>query len=234
MVALAFGVLAVGTSGSVALARSAGDPAPAGDDISGRPSMDASEIPAEVVAPAAAGDGSVASFAAFLGTVREFTDGLPSPRPDTTAGLVDATDTSAAGTVAAVELRSSTERLGELAITRIDLVIELELEVVAKADPRTGAVHWTRTLWSGDPVMAEPLLERLEAELGPGPVGAEAVLFGNVVDADGQPVLATFDGLVQDGTGEARVSLVLSEPDGALTSVGTARSRLEEGSPGGG
>ena len=116
----------------------------------------------------------------------------------------------------------------------IDLVIELELEVVAKADPRTGAVHWTRTLWSGDPVMAEPLLERLEAELGPGPVGAEAVLFGNVVDADGQPVLATFDGLVQDGTGEARVSLVLSEPDGALTSVGTARSRLEEGSPGGG
>lgn len=227
MVALALGVvLAGGAAGTAALARSDDGPAEVSADVTGRPSMAAEEIPDEVLAPGHVGDGSVASFSAFLETVRGFAHGSPAPRPPDLAGLLERTSTSASGTVAAVSLELGTDRLGELEASRIDLVVDLSLDEVVEADGRTDAVRWVRTVWSGDPVLGGPLLERFRAELGEGPVGARAVLFGNVVDAGDGPVLATFDGLVEDASGAARMSLVLSEPDGVLPSVDAAVEEL--------
>ena len=226
VVALAFGVVAVGAAGASAVAGPDVSPTEPSADVTGRPPMGAEEIPASVIAPSHAGDRSVASFADFLATVRELADGTPAPRPADLEGLVEATSTSAIGTVAAVSIERRTDRLGELEASRIDLVVDLALESVVESDERTTAARWVRTLWAGDPVLADPLLERFRVELGEGPVGARAVLFGNVVETSAGPVLSTFDGLVEDDTGQARVSLVLSEPDAALHSVDAAAEEL--------
>ncbi|MCB0964747.1 MAG: hypothetical protein KDA98_15830 [Acidimicrobiales bacterium] len=224
--ALALGVVLAGAAGTAAIARSDDGPAAVSADVTGRPSMAAEEVPDEVLAPEQLGDRSVASFSAFLDTVRGFSHGAPAPRPPDLAGLLERTSTSASGTVAAVSLELGTDRLGELQASRIDLVVDLRLDEVVEADARTDAVRWVRTVWSGDPVLGEQLVERFRAELGEGPVGARAVLFGNVVDTGDGPVLATFDGLVEDASGAARMSLVLSEPDDVLPSVDAAVEEL--------
>jgi hypothetical protein len=179
-----------------------------------------SELPAAVGEPAASGSSSAASFAAFLATVRSFLDGTPSPRPDDAAGLVDWTDASVSGTVASVALEPVTVSTGGLEAARLDLVIELDDLEIIEAAAGVDLTTWTKTVWMGDPELADAMADRLRAELGPGPVGADAVLFGNVVHG----VLGVFDGVIDDGTTVARVSVVRAQPDGDLSSAEAAQA----------
>jgi hypothetical protein len=176
------------------------------------PTMGAEEIPPEVLAPAGEGDGSVAAFAVLWDSARAGWSGRPAPRPATLEDLVAATSASAFGTIGAVELVPVEVALGDLRSARIDLVIEL-----TEVDPiQAGQLpldRWTKTLWQGDPVVAPGMLARLQAELGDGPVGAQAVLFGNEVDTPEGAVLAIFDGLASDGDDVARLALAVADPD---------------------
>ncbi len=184
----------------------------------GQRRMTAAEVPAAVLEPAGTGSGTAASFAAFWSTVASATSGTPAPHPDDGPGLVARTDASAAGRVASVTLVPTVVELGELSAARLDLVVVLDDVVAIEAPQGVDLTTWTKTVWMGDGVMAEGMVGRLEAELGPGPVGADAVLFGNLVDG----VLGVFDGVVDDGTSVARMSLVRPQPAGDLTSASEA------------
>lgn len=192
-----------------------GGPAPGGAQLR----MTSEEVPAEVFDPTQVGDGSGTSFAGFLTSVRAMYAGHPAPRPDDLAGIRARTGVVASGTVGSVALVPVTVELGQLRAARIDLVIDLhDLSFVESPDD-IDATRWTRTVWTGDPVLLDGLLDRLTAELGPGPIGADAVIFGNIVDTPDGPVLGVYDGLVDDGTSVARLSIVLASPSGDLTTV---------------
>lgn len=211
--AVALGGLALGRASLATPASDAADP---------DRRMTLSEVPAVVLEPTRAGDGSVASFAAFLATVRSFHHGRPVWRPDTVEGISAVTDVAGHGRIASLELVPRTEQLGDLTAARIDLVLTVDGLRLWKSDDRVDARVWTRTLWMGDPVLAGGMLARLREELGAGPVGATVVIFGNVTDTPEGPVLGVFDGIVDDAGAVARLSLVVAEPVGELRSSAVA------------
>lgn len=222
-VALPLALLGVGGAG---VARSSAGPRgeDGGDPVAGE-RLSIEEVPAEVLDATHRGDGSVASFGRFLGTVRSFHHGHPAPRPADLAGLRAATAASAAGVVGAVRLESELIELGELRAARIDLIIDLRDVVTFDAPDDVSTTSWTRTVWSGDPVLLDAIVHRLRTELGPGPLGAQAVLFGNITDTPEGPVLGVFDGLVDDGVDVARLSVVVPAPSGELR---TAASVIQQ------
>jgi hypothetical protein len=183
------------------------------------------EVPTEVIEQAHRGDGSVASFGRFLGTVRSFHHAHPAPRPADLAGLRARTAASAAGTVQAVRLVPEVIELGELRAARLDLVIDLRDVTTFDAPDDVSTTMWTRTVWSGDPVLLDAIVHRFRTELGRGPLGAQAVVFGNITDTPEGPVLGVFDGLVDDGTDVARLSLVVPAPSEELR---TAASVIQQ------
>jgi hypothetical protein len=207
--------------------------APSEDPIDGSvtpeqapPRMGAEEVPDAVFSPSQAGDGSTASFAGFLDTVRSMYAGHPAPRPTDIAGLRARTAVAASGVVESAALVPVTVELGQLQAARIDLVIELSDLSFVDAPDDVDPTRFVRTVWTGDPVMVAGLMDRLTEELGPGPVGADAVIFGNIVDTPDGPVLGVFDGLVDDGSSVARLSIVLATPSGDLTTVASVVQQM--------
>lgn len=201
---------------------SVGGPAPE----PAQPRMGIEEVPVEVFDPLQVGDGSGASFAGFLTSVRSLYAGLPAPRPTDLAGIRARTGVVASGTVGSVALVPVTVELGQLQAARIDLILDLRELTFVESPDDVDATRWTRTVWTGDPALLDGLLERFTAELGPGPVGADAVIFGNIVDTPDGPVLGVYDGLVDDGTSVARLSIVLASPSGDLTTVASVVQQM--------
>lgn len=217
--AASLGGAAVAGAELVAPDRAGTDPVGGAAPEVDQPRMGVEEVPAAVFEPTQVGDGTGDSFAGFLASVRELYAGHPAPRPTDLAGIRARTGVAASGAVASATLSPVTVELGQLRAARIDLVIELRDLSLVDAPDDVDATRWTRTVWTGDPVLLDRLLQRLRTELGPGPVGSRAVIFGNIVDTPDGPVLGVYDGLVDDGASVARLSIVLSSPSGDLTTV---------------
>ena len=108
------------------------------------------------------------------------------------------------------------------------LGVEVESELKAPAGMSTTSV-WTLTVWMGDPVASAMLRKKFATELGTGPVGAAVLLFGNVVSDPEGPRLEIFDGLVEDGSGSARMALVEDAEPKELATIEAAVASLDRG-----
>lgn len=199
--------------------------------------MTEEEIPPQAVASAQAGSSSAESFAGLMESIHaEYEDMFPEPTPADVPGLLSKVGVVARGTITKVELVPSEIRLGPLAGAQIHLRITLDPSDVVKASRGADPTTWVLGAWMGDPVMARLMLRKLTTELGKGPVGAEALLYGNpsggVVEGspgniDGAPLgTGIYDGLVEDASGTARVSVLANPGPQDLTSIDAAMAAM--------
>lgn len=221
---VASGVLLIG---GIAIARQLGDAPTAPTKEAFQHRLTADEVPPEEMAPTQQGDGTVRSFQAFMTGVASAVNGKPAPRPTSVQELIDQTAASARGTITAVRLSHSEVHQGQLPGARIDLIVDLEVSDTIKSVEGFDGSSWTRTLWVGDPAVVPAMLQKLTTELGTGPIGADAVIFANLLETDSGEVLTVFDGLVEDDTGTARLSVIHKPDPQDLTSVQAAMSQSD-------
>lgn len=179
-------------------------------------------IPGDDVAPSRQGDGTVRSFERFLDTTRVRFSHLSTQRPTSLADLMSRSDAVIHGRISKVELVPAEVRRGEgMTEARIDLRMTIEVERVLK-EPGGGGTPatWSMAVWRGGPTAVDRAHERLSTGLGDGPVGAEALIFGIASPASDTPGI--YDGLVEDGTGTARLAAVDDPEPAELEAISDA------------
>lgn len=177
-------------------------------------------IPSDEVEPGQAGNASVASFSGFMALVASRVDGTPAPRPTSVADLREQSEAIAYGTIERVTLVPKEVRRGELVASAIELELHLEIDEALKAPGSIDTTEWRQTVWMGDPALAAMTIEKMQTEMGTGPVGARAILFGHVDEA--ASMARVFDGLVEDQSGSARITIISNPAPKDLTSVAEA------------
>lgn len=220
LVAVVIGALsAIGGTALYAL----GDDGPpdGAQDEAPREHMTADEIPPEAVKPRQRGDASVSSFDRFHRLVMsDLTASMRlAPRPADVAELADQATAIARGTITDVRLETETVKLGNLKAARINLVFDMNGAQTVKAASDSSPTRWSEELWMGDPVIADAIAKQFAVELGPGPIGAEVVLFSSFAEPARSAAIPVYDGLVEDDTGTARLGLAAAEALPGLTSV---------------
>ncbi|MBN2623626.1 MAG: hypothetical protein JXA83_09665 [Acidimicrobiales bacterium] len=161
--------------------------------------MTAEDVPVHAFQPSQTGDGSVESFSAFLDGVNDMREGLVLGAPVSVDHLTAMSQVVVHGHVAEVALVRSDVHMGDLSAQQIEMVITVADPAIVKSSASVTAVDtWRQQLWLGDPVLAGRVLEMLQAELGSGPVGADAVLFGTIDQTVERslPTPSVLDGLI--------------------------------------
>jgi hypothetical protein len=216
------GTVAAATTGrrSTPTERAAPSEQQAPTDDASRPTLTADDVPDDAFVPLQEGDATVASFRGFV--ARQLVDphGDHRPDPPSLAALGSTSDVVAHGTVASVALVQHPVELGGLSAARIELQMVLDPASILGGQAPEDEV-WHLPVWLGDPAFAPAVAEMLETELGAGPIGADAVLFGVLVDPS-SPFgggLTIVDGIVQGGPEIARLARTTDPKPAELTNV---------------
>lgn len=171
-----------------------------------RPRMGPEDIPEEFKAPSQQGDGTAQSFSQFLALENMDAATRYRPLPPDIEGLTAESAIVTRGEVVDVSLEEGLERLEGLpdAMGLIDLVVRVRTTEAVKGAAPGAEITWRRSLYAGDTVLVDASLERMRAELGPGPVGREILVFGSRYG--GRSDMGVIDGLIHDETGTFRLA----------------------------
>lgn len=159
--------------------------------------MGPEEIPDEFGEARQSGDTTARSFKGFLDLVDQEQEAFRVPGEASVEHLVRVVETIVSGEVVSVDLNRSSERLGSSEAERVELQISVRVREQVKGSVPEETLSWTAEVWFGDPVLGPTVEERLLAELGPGPLGSEVLLFGRLRDED--QTMTVLDGMISDG-----------------------------------
>lgn len=184
-------------------------PVAAGADVTeaSQPHMAEKDIPPEAKKPSQIGDGSARSFKGLLDVVDRQLGDKRVPLPSDLAGLAAQSASIVHGRVTSIELRPTEQRLPpNLVAAGLDLHLSIEVQEEFKGPRSINTIDWVITIWSGDPVLAGMMLAKTKQELGPGPIGAEVILFGNAPADAPTSQTGALDGLIEAADGTFRIA----------------------------